>query len=434
MVSTDEHRTTRAREALTEQATAQARAMPHLSRPELRQKFKAAHYGDSAKLVFDKLTLAAGEDNSLVRITWDELGARCYDMSRKTLDRSLEHLERHGWLTRAPGRPTRYELHEGEPCRCKPGRGQASTSTERMRRRRAKLRDEAADVTATDTLDVTATDTLGVTETDTHDVTGNGTVELPDVTALGVTNRRSDAVFPVIGTDPSQEPTEVPPSATSKDEPSEPETASSLRCGQGAALDPPGDADPLDPGRAEEPTRRRRADTHHVVDDLQNVRGVEPADLAGSIPLGPVRGGHEPRTQPRPTFTGQDHPQSVVTEVEGGPAGCAHVNQFSGRFGAFCLNCRLPVGGWFVGDPVTADALFWRAVTDHVGVLDDLRSGETVTGQRAAARAAKRAEVLRLADEGVSRREISALTGVPLSWVGRWIIAYAGWHQQAEER
>jgi hypothetical protein len=145
----------RARQELARHAAAVTRTNPHLSRRELRRKFRAAGFGASVALVFHQLTVIAGPANGFARVTWNELAARCYGMANETLRRSLEHLERHGWITRSPGRPTRYELHEGDQCQCKPGRGNAMTPAERQRKSRSERKTRAADVTETGSKDVT---------------------------------------------------------------------------------------------------------------------------------------------------------------------------------------------------------------------------------------------------------------------------------------
>jgi len=54
-------------------------------------------------------------------LKFSRLQARC-GVSGRTVQRALEHLERHGWITRTKlaGGKVRHDLHIGEPCECRP--------------------------------------------------------------------------------------------------------------------------------------------------------------------------------------------------------------------------------------------------------------------------------------------------------------------------
>jgi hypothetical protein len=74
------------------------------------------------------------------------LAARC-DMSETTLKRHLTRLAKHNWVYRIRGgglgNPTRYELHVGDPCDCRP---KPMTGAERQRKYSERKR-EAKPVT-----------------------------------------------------------------------------------------------------------------------------------------------------------------------------------------------------------------------------------------------------------------------------------------------
>jgi len=159
-------------------------------RSKLRRAANKANLPDKPYIVLDGLRLLLPDkDAHLVQVTWRQLQVQCNGMSNETLTRSLDHLERHGWITRTriggQGNPVRYELLIGKPCEC---RGRPTTSAERMRRMRDKRRKAASDVTLNGSKDLTA----------------SGSKHLADVTISGVTSRSSEAVFTCRETDLTQ--------------------------------------------------------------------------------------------------------------------------------------------------------------------------------------------------------------------------------------
>jgi len=126
----------------------------------LRKAIRTAGYGTAPFLAYMTLLGLCYDDDATVQVTWRALQARSGGMANATLDRALKHLERHGWLAReraaGQGSPAVYTLHLGLACQCRPGRGHPTTSTERMRKLRAR-RQTAGIVTLTGSKDVTAT-------------------------------------------------------------------------------------------------------------------------------------------------------------------------------------------------------------------------------------------------------------------------------------
>ena len=75
--------------------------------------------------------------------TLKQLAERC-GVSGATLTRALEHLNRHGWVTRERGggknNPTRIEPIRGAPCDCRPDRKKPMTNAEKCRAYRRRKR------------------------------------------------------------------------------------------------------------------------------------------------------------------------------------------------------------------------------------------------------------------------------------------------------
>jgi hypothetical protein len=172
-------------------------------RSKLRRAANKANLPDKPYIVLDGLRLLLPDkDAHLVQVTWRQLQVQCNGMSNETLTRSLDHLERHGWITRTriggQGNPVRYELLIGKPCEC---RGRPTTSAERMRRMRDKRRKAASDVTLNGSKDLTA----------------SGSKHLADVTISGVTSRSSEAVFTCREPTSPKNSTDVPAESVAKD-------------------------------------------------------------------------------------------------------------------------------------------------------------------------------------------------------------------------
>jgi hypothetical protein len=129
-------------------------------RSQLRNAVGKATLPDKAFLVFGVLLmLMPDKDAYAVQVTWRTLQAKSNTTSSARLSGSLEHLARHGWITRTrlpgQGRPVLYGLQFGEQCECRPGRGHPMTAAERQARSRARRKEDAADVTLTRSKDVT---------------------------------------------------------------------------------------------------------------------------------------------------------------------------------------------------------------------------------------------------------------------------------------
>ena len=134
---------------LSLEALAAETAAQRASARRLRTAVGRAHLPDRAFYVFTAGLLPLATAKGPIAPTFRQLQDRLNGMDSATLARSLDHLERHGWITRTrDGRKVTYQLQTGEVCECRPGRGQPMTGAERKRKQRAKAR-QAEDVTLT---------------------------------------------------------------------------------------------------------------------------------------------------------------------------------------------------------------------------------------------------------------------------------------------
>lgn len=194
-------RASRAREALAKYAAEHHREP--IKKSALRKAAQAARMPQGAYTVFTTGLLGLADAETSVipagkQPTFRKLQERCGAMSSSTMSASLDHLERHKWMTRTKvaGR-VYYELQEGKQCSCRPGRGQPMTPSERKResRLRAKMsRSPEAEMSRS-----------------------TGARLRPMSLRIGVTKARSDPLLDTRGSDPSPEPTEVPGSAEQKE-------------------------------------------------------------------------------------------------------------------------------------------------------------------------------------------------------------------------
>jgi hypothetical protein len=176
-------------------------------RSSLRKAAEAACLPQGALFVLTQGLLLQADENGIIhedsQPTFRQLQQKLGKMSSRTLADSLEHLERHHWLTRGKaGKRVRYELSMGELCECRPGRGHPMTDAERQRKSR-KQRAERRSVTLTGSKNVTL----------------NRSNQRPDVTSTECDKPHLRPGAPVRGSDTSLEPTEVRASALAKDAP-----------------------------------------------------------------------------------------------------------------------------------------------------------------------------------------------------------------------
>jgi hypothetical protein len=198
-----------------EVAAQRARAQrPEKSRQRrLRAAVEQAHLPDRAFTVFVAGLLPFANSNGKIsnqnQPSFRELQRRLNGMSWSTLARSLEHLERHGWVTRVTDgkKKTRYALYVGVVCDCRPGRGQRMTGAERVRKHRAMARWRetlAEDIAAVSNERYTNREGTVSNERYNH-VSNERYTNRGDVTPVSVTNPRSNPEFPLIRTDLHQE-------------------------------------------------------------------------------------------------------------------------------------------------------------------------------------------------------------------------------------
>lgn len=286
----------------------------------LRAAIKKARPTTGEHAVFTFLLDRADQDSAIIadgnQPTRREMAEWC-SMPAVTLTRVLNKLKDCGWVRVVRGVPNRYELDFGDALH--PERKSAMTDAERSQAYRARRR-KAAEADA-ESVTINESSTQGQSVEASR--TGVPSAQGQSVAAFSLSSLifrdgpPGQAGFsPVVGVNANHKPTDVPASASSREEPSQPGFAFG---DQGAALDPPGDADPLDPGRA---SRRRDADQET---DLENTCPVIPqaAGFAAEDSTGLGRGGsggegHDSPPATRPAVTGKDHPEHAVTEVEGG--------------------------------------------------------------------------------------------------------------------
>jgi hypothetical protein len=196
-----------ARQALSEHvaATAVYRDGTAVSKRKLRAEFSKAGFGHAAFNVGNYFIAITDEQTGRIpdkkQPTWETISAKCNQMAAGTVDRSLEHLERHEWVVRwKVGVRNFYQFQAGKPCRCRPGRGHPMSQAERKRESRAKQAAQRRDVTLTGA----------------DDVTLNGSDQLA-VCHSGLCDKSQvKAAKPIVGADISLEPTEVRASALAK--------------------------------------------------------------------------------------------------------------------------------------------------------------------------------------------------------------------------
>jgi hypothetical protein len=107
----------------------------------LRKAIRNAGYGGTAPYkVYDALLSQCYGNDTTVQVTWDTLQEKLGGMPWWTFKDARDHLGREGWLTwhrgTGWGRPNIYELHHGQACLCRPGRGNPMTAAERKFRSR----------------------------------------------------------------------------------------------------------------------------------------------------------------------------------------------------------------------------------------------------------------------------------------------------------
>ena len=264
------------------------------SSSRMRTTVERANLPDKPFLVFTQGLLPLSGKQSVItdsnQPSFRRLQERCNRMAAQTLADALDHLERHGWIIRTRvGRRVFYTLDVGVACECRPGRGKPMSSAQRVAKHRAsKRRNGTGDVTLNLSKDVTLNLSKDVTLNLSKDVTPNLSKDVtpnrsnrPD--GCNTVERYKPQVRPpesAYSTDRNLEPTEVPGSAPTKDEPS--------GCTLGGSPPPPRPPAPIpgkppgtgcstDRGTSSEPLSMS-GPAVPAPDDWQRQEGDEPRD------------------------------------------------------------------------------------------------------------------------------------------------------------